>query len=223
MATIQIQHTWQNVNGLSKDRYVNTWYGTSVLQPAPSELADIAGELHLFYTTGPTSPAGDAIVSHMPSHAVNGGFQIKMFNMDDPKPRAAIYDEILPYTGGSPGVAHPSEVAMCLSYETTPGGGIPQARKRGRVYLGPFVNNTGTGLPNRPDAEFRSSVVRRAQKLAASWHLIDGFTWSIYSPTLDQAFPVVRAWMDDAWDTQRRRGDAPTSEVSQAIDGTLVP
>jgi hypothetical protein len=35
--------------------------------------------------------------------------------------------------------------------------------------------------------------------------------WAIYSPTANLHKTITDIWVDDAWDTQRRRGLAPTT------------
>ena len=212
MPTIRIQHAFQDQNGNSEDRYMNTWHGLSTLQPADPELEDIATALRAFY---------DSIQSHLATHIDGPGRNIKMFNMDDAVPRQPIYDVFDDPTPFSGPQAFPSEVACCLSFEGNPAPGVNQARHRGRVYIGPLVRDTsaqgGVDLPARPTAVFRNAVLNAAFDLQAAWQAIDNFTWCAHSEIAGTSVPVTRAWMDDAWDTQRRRGVAPTGQISLVI------
>jgi hypothetical protein len=144
-----------------------------------------------------------------------------MYNLIDAKPRAPIRDDIYtPGTFGSGTVNLPDEVACCLSYSADPVSGIPIARRRGRVFIGPLCANVlgGSSLNTEsvPDSGFISTVTKAAGDLA-SIALAAGYVWSVFSPTLNAAAPISSAWVDNAWDTQRRRGNRPTSRTTIAI------
>lgn len=125
----------------------------------------------------------------------------------------------------------PREVACVMTYhadltgvsETVSGGAPgptgdtrPKARRRGRLYLGPLTSQASTGTtPSRPNSSFRSLVNLQATTL----HLeipagsLDLLRWAVLSPSRStdaledpQADEVTGGWVDDAWDTQRRRG-----------------
>jgi hypothetical protein len=43
--------------------------------------------------------------------------------------------------------------------------------------------------------------------------------WSVYSPTTGQNNAITNLWVDNEWDTQRRRGLRPTSRSVATING----
>lgn len=121
----------------------------------------------------------------------------------------------------------PSEVAACISYQGTPGAGVVQRRRRGRIYIGPL--NTGAsakvGSVARPSAPFRDAM--RDAMLRMINEVDDGAEFVVYSrPFAGRAqidrpgrapLPAIPArpattvnvdqiWVDDEFDTQRRRG-----------------
>lgn len=139
------------------------------------------------------------------------------------------------------GEGMPSEVSCCLSFRNnsgaTPGGGnfgTPPARRRGRVYFGPCTVDTSA-----PDASLvaRPTATLIARLNAAGFVLIGSNPpdpWVIYSrpyagreqidrpnrpplPALaartGQAYVVEQTWVDNAWDTQRRRGEKATART----------
>jgi hypothetical protein len=111
----------------------------------------------------------------------------------------------------------PSEIALALSFHADltgipehSGGLRPRASRRGRIYLGPFCN---MGVVTDP-VTGRTSVPTQMQtdiKQAAHALRVAEPGWCVWSRKLADAFPVVGGWVDDAWDTQRRRGEDPIS------------
>jgi hypothetical protein len=111
-------------------------------------------------------------------------------------------------------LAFPHEVAVCLSYATVDDIAASTPRRRGRIYLGP-MGTTG-GETARPASALRNLVLAFGQSLASV-----GFgantTWKLYSRSDVATFKIESIWCDDAWDTQRRRGLAPTLRTSQDV------
>lgn len=129
---------------------------------------------------------------------------------------------------------YPSEVAACLSYKNTTAGAIPVARRRGRIYLGPLamlLGEEGTNQIPRIPLVWRDFFIDAAQRLATALDGL-GFSWGVYSRPYEGREPIVRPgrptlpaiaarpgnflvidsfWMDDAFDIQRRRGEAAST------------
>ena len=144
---------------------------------------------------------------------------MKIYNLDDTKPRAPIYEQTdTDAISGLSGTGFPNEVAACLSYHAAKLSGAIQARRRGRIYLGPLNTSTGSITPtgdSRPNATFRAAVLSAAG-YAALQLAAAGATWAVYSPTANTAVKIDVFSIDDAFDTQRRRGMAATTV--QSID-----
>lgn len=92
---------------------------------------------------------------------------------------------------------------------------MPQARRRGRIYLGPFgqtVLGTTAVTSDRPLAAAVTAIANAATALATA---TAGAVvpWVIYSPTNGSGAVVTDGWVDNAFDTQRRRGVAATSRT----------
>lgn len=121
----------------------------------------------------------------------------------------------------------PNEVAVCVSYQGTPAPGFEQSRRRGRIYVGPLNNGAkseGADGP-RPSATFRTIAGEAYSRLTAD---IDPNAEAVvYSrpfagraavervdrPDLPALAPrpavtvgIDQIWVDDEFDTQRRRG-----------------
>lgn len=105
----------------------------------------------------------------------------------------------------------PPEVALCTSFAAfTPPGTVP-ARARGRVYLGPFTETTNVaGAPSDPLV----LCVQEATKGLADQLIGLDSALGIWSRVDQEVRGVVRGWVDNAWDTQRRRGRDATSRLN---------
>lgn len=111
------------------------------------------------------------------------------------------------YTASAGPGTGPGEVAICLSYSAQDDPEASTGRQRGRIYIGKIVGGY-TGDP-RPTGALRTKVLDFGE-LLASVGTASNTTWMMHSKT-DNAFRKIESiWTDDAWDTQRRRGLAPT-------------
>lgn len=146
----------------------------------------------------------------------------------DDEVSTSILDEVFTLTPQADGTPMPAEVAMCLSFNGSfvnqpveSGGTRPRARRSGRIYLPHIdVNESAqwgdTDQYTRPKATFRTAVLDAAEALNDD--VIEaGGVWVVYSRAGGVTHPVVNAWVDDAFDTQRRRGPRATTRENRAI------
>lgn len=120
----------------------------------------------------------------------------------------------------------PNEVAMVATHQGQPGSGLIQPRRRGRIYFGPFATTVLGTINDRdvaPSATAISQAIALIQALAGP-HTSGSSTFElgVYSPTADAEGASVfeattvstEGWVDNAFDTQRRRGGAATSRTT---------
>lgn len=134
--------------------------------------------------------------------------RVKWYDLEDAMPRAPRADVLKTKAGSLAAGTH--EVALCLSYFADRN----SPRRRGRVYFGPFQ---ASDLQPRPSDTLRNNVLQMGTRFAG----LGGadVDWVVFSPTSSAggglvANPVTDTWVDDAWDTQRSRGRAPTKRVT---------
>lgn len=161
--------------------------------------------------------------------------RVKVYNLEDEEPRVALQDRLdfLPGVGGS---VMPNEVALCASFRSNFASGQNRRRTRGRVYLGPWstdglVDSVGDA---RPSAGLRTAVINMLDHLLEWTAGLGGYRLSIFSRAdagnpaggngaytaaqLVNAFHRAEVtWVDDSWDTQRRRGLASTTRTTGGI------
>lgn len=148
---------------------------------------------------------------------------VKIYDMRDPEPRLpeGTFNIALDPTASAP---FPGEVALCLSFQAAQVSGVNPARRRGRVYIGP-INSTGADVvsgQNRPNSAIIDALCDAAAAMENGEPMTVGSVkWAVYSPTtdasssIDDAFnDVVDGWVDNSWDTQRRRGTDPSSRTT---------
>jgi hypothetical protein len=111
----------------------------------------------------------------------------------------------------------PLEVSACLSYHGS-AEGVPAARQRGRVYIGPLQTQVLTVSSGVPEpimlGELIDTLVTKGQNLAGNGALADdGWHWAVYSRVNELAYNITGGWVDNEFDTQRRRQADPTQRV----------
>jgi len=203
-------------NGNPADATMNTWHFKTNDVGSPADqagdcIAHLAGE---FYNN----------IDVYYSNFCSGAVEYKAFDLSDPEPRVPVVEGTTTMSvGDNNGL--PCEVAVCLSFQADRVSGTPQARRRGRVYIGPLwaaqtvVADTGSG-DMIVDADFRSALATNAAGLAGVFvgsSSGSSIAWCVFSPTmledgatLSQASNnVTNGWIDFAIDIQRRRGHAP--------------
>lgn len=204
--------------GFPRDAAVNTFYFRRA-DITPSDAAvrnDIATTLVSFYNDvhGTSSNQLRWYLSSLLNQGTDA-CQVKVYNMNDAHPRVPY---IRPFTlaasAGSDG-GFPTEVAICLSFKSA--AALNPKRGRGRVYLGPLHSNVCTIDP--PNVAMNGSTVLAFQH-AAKFLMDESVTtratrgiWCVYSRADNALYDVTQAWIDNEFDTQRRRGHRATSRV----------
>jgi len=206
-----------NDNGLPKDSVVNTWHymADDALSDATNAI-DFNAQLDAFYT-GWVPTMGSTQMDWANS-------VVKHYVFEEAQPRIPFFeDSISPGTPNSAGFDLPAEVAACLTLEGTRVSGANMRRRRGRIYLGPFA----FGAVDMPlfNITYTETIVDLAETVFFG---SSNSVLAVYSPYTHHGVPigenikdypdedpsqlllafheVTKVWMDNAWDTQRRRG-----------------
>jgi hypothetical protein len=204
MSVNRVQWIWDNVSGMPEDVSVNTFTVINSLIKNAAEADAFVASLVTFYEQ----------VRPYLSPVLTGTSTVKFYDLADVKPRLP-WRVVTTADISIGGTALPSEVAYCASFKAAAVSGENQARRRGRVYLGPLaVSAIGAGvLGDRPNNGFRDAVSVAMQGLLDDSGNA-GWQWAIWSTMDSEAYPVTAAWHDNAWDTQRRRGPDATARVN---------
>lgn len=221
-ATVTVPHD----SGLPRDAIQNT-FAFSAAGTVDRDLAavEIATRLDGFYSD---------LNEFLSSQYTWASAQLKIVDMTDERPRLPYYDETMSVTEAGTTINDlPAEVAAVLSFEGQRTSGVNMRRRRGRVFVGPLAVGSAdqhqiqSGLYNLIATSAGDNLLNYTPALVQ---------WSVYSPATHHALPVgvpldpdfypeipdalpasftpvVKCWVDNAWDTQRRRGPRATTRT----------
>jgi hypothetical protein len=137
---------------------------------------------------------------------------IKVYTTEGSPPHDPIVTKDYNAATAIPNAAYPREIALCLSFK---GGQRPW--QRGRLYIAPQLVTTYTTastLTPRPPAGLMAKLLDLGDALAAAGG--PDWSWVVHSPTRGEDTPVKDTWVDDEWDTQRRRGLRATTRTTRS-------
>lgn len=114
------------------------------------------------------------------------------------------------------GTPLPSETALCVSFQGAYITGLPQRRRRGRIYLGPLSTSVaGTaGEVGRPSTTARTNIATAAGDFRTAVNASTFDSWVVWSTVDQNPVAITDGWVDNAYDTQRRRGLPATSRIT---------
>lgn len=219
-------------SGLPEDVAINDFYFTND-DPGTTQAADIAAivtRLTNFYTVTP-SGGSIAIGKLLGIQVDHGANKAKFLTYVGDGPSTPPADWGTPVSTNSwtvPAIVTasglPAEAAVCLSFhadltdipetevnpDPPPAIIRPAAHRRGRIYFGPcyagLISNEGANQDARITSSRRTDF---AKAMLALFTANTSLQWVVQSKTAGEFFPVVGGYVDDAFDTQRRRGSAP--------------
>ncbi len=192
------------LSGLPEDVYVNSWaFRNDQVEPfaIPDITAAIARVLRAFYTAAAAN-AGVVAGSLSPELSrVANAAEIRIYDLGTPPPRVPhIQTMTLPAGGTS---ALPGEVAVVGSFVSERN--LP--RQRGRVYIGPLATTAMVQDATTKRAKVSGTFVDTLiDRFANVMNTTENVTWGVVSQRAAAFRPITGGWVDDEFDTQRRRG-----------------
>lgn len=192
----------QGASNLPEDRYVTTWAfsgGTA------DDVASILGAMWIGGAVGqPTTGIGQWISGGVP----RDNLEVRVYDLADPPgAREPLIETFTLPAAASPTIL-PSEVAIVATL-----GNSAQRRRRGRFYLGPL--NLATSDATSGVARVANSAVQNIRDNCAwlSTQTIVPSNWGCISQVDGVFFAVDQGHVDNAFDTQRRRGEDATNRI----------
>jgi len=204
MPLVRYQVSIPAVSTVSEDTVTNTWHFTMTdLNETNSNAVQTA--LVAFYENI------DSFKGDLQNWA---SARVKMYDMSEPEPRVPYSDELLGTSSAPSGTSLPHEVAACVSFNGAYVSGFSQARRRGRIFLGPLNTTCFTDSTGYLSASFLSTTASGAGALLTASNSASDWAWVVYSPTGATSYPVVAGWVDNAVDIQRSRGFKATTRTT---------
>lgn len=203
MPQIRAQVTLRTSSGVAEDFVTNSFAfrGTAPAGDTTAITAAIKG----FY---------DSIRSAvLPGTITQLGHEIKYTELPGTKPNYPFLTTNWNLAASPSGAELPSECAIVLSFQGSKAAGFPQARRRGRVFLGPCLSSSNSA--GRPSAATITAITTAAAAFKTAIQAIPSDTqWAIWSPSDGVAVEVTDGWVDNSFDTQRRRGIRTNSRTT---------
>lgn len=120
---------------------------------------------------------------------------------------------------GSASTPIPSEVCAVVSFHGNltdiperDGSTRPASRRRGRVFIGPLEQTALVENAVTHEAELNPTCINVLKGAATDlMNLNDHLAWCVWSKADAAQHPVVGGYVDNAFDTQRRRGNKATT------------
>jgi hypothetical protein len=160
---------------------------------------------------------------------------VKLYDAVSAPPNIPLRTQTFSISGaGQTDFSLPAEVALCGSFQGTPTSGTDQARRRGRIYFGPLdaASLAASASDGFPSLDLRQSLLAALLRLRQASENSTTWDWGVYSKGSRNRVlqpdgtmratgslrapiftPVTDVWVDDRFDTQRRRGTKPTSKM----------
>lgn len=212
--TLRIQVVLPYSTNLPQDVATNTFH-FDVISTSPVLGAQIAmTRLEAFYNETPSTPAVNPLSTYISGVVNRTGCRMVAYDLDDPRPRAPIFENEWTL-GSATGTNLPNELAVCGSYQADREAGVPQGRRRGRVFIGPLRASamaSGSASASPPPATaFMDTLAQAMYDLSDA---SDGeVQWVGYSRTTGTAWVPTNGWVDNDFDIQRRREPRPTART----------
>lgn len=206
---IRVQATRAAVTGIPADAVTNVFHFDSLTTPVGStEYQDCADAVEDFFDgANLVTPVAGYIHSLMAD-----ALTLKVYDLSDPEPRVPRITETVTSSGAGSSERLPNELAVCLSFQGAAISGLAQARRRGRLFIGPLSGGAWNPATARPSDVFMTDLATAAIRLVED----TATRWAVYSTVLNAAAAVTDGWVDNAFDVQRRRGLAPTIKAAWA-------
>jgi hypothetical protein len=142
---------------------------------------------------------------------------VRVYDLGEASPRIPEIRGMGSWTLGT--TALPNEVAVVLSYRSglvpSPTGGTIDKRERGRLFIGPLSTAAATYTVTDTDSKVADTLINALAGGATYLRdqTAEDVTWMQYSPTGNIMRAVLQGFVNNRFDTQRRRGADSTSRV----------
>lgn len=234
--------TFEATTGIPEDRVVNTFAmgdnaGGSVVS---GDRAGVVTAIDRFYNTivvTPTTADGALSTALSPWLSRSVLPRVRFYDRDyDPAVPAGAPAANLPFTNllNTPtGTPFPQEVATVLSLSSAqslfpqeaPDDADPDsaperpaARRRGRIYIGPLTTTASVAVGGAigPVLQHREILTTGAERLFDELLALD-VVWGVWSRQDQALHSLTEVYVDDAFDTQRRRGQQASVRTTVTV------
>jgi hypothetical protein len=194
MSIYRLQVAWQMDSALPTDQMIITPHfdDHGILNDPQNLCDDLAAALNSW----------DAVTTQL---------TVKAYDAQDPPPNYPLAEKIV-NEGQIANANANRDVALVLSFYAEQN----RPRRRGRIYV-PMVVTGLSAAAARPTPTIQQKIADLVPIFAGLGGL--DVDWVVYSRLDNAARKVTNWWVDNAWDTQRRRGQVATSRMIGTTGG----
>lgn len=232
--TYRIVVTWHKKSGIEVDSVMNTFHYEGPASPTDPQFSLwITNYYNWLHNAAPfTGFAPAQYLSEALAVGANA-FTVEFFRLPASPGNTGSPLRTFTQSWADPfGVAAPlpNEVAMCLTFQSFVTGSLPEegpgnirpaARRRNRIYIGPLnvqaISPHGTTKEPLVSDGCSGSFVYGYQESMVTQQQASGWTPVCFSKANWDAHRPLVVWADNAFDTQRRRGDSPTARITTNV------
>lgn len=222
MTTVKASIHLAATTGLPRDDVVNTLYFTKTGTPSSGDYDALGLAISHFYNTTADGSAL-SIAGYLGRDRDYGTNHCKTQFYVVPSSPGPTGSPVHTYSWSliDPGVhvTLPDQVAVVNSYHSDLTGVTNPKRRRGRIFLGPLnilaLEESGSALGAQTvSAGFMADIIRSTTLILSAQTVSAGWTWVQWSPTDWTARTVDGGFVDDRFDTQRRRLERTTGRLT---------
>jgi len=207
------QWTWRGISGRPDDVYTNSWHFKASGFPV-TDYDNVRDMIFDFYT-GQYDAQAAPIYSHFTDAYMTGFWDLNLYDLTQSIPRVPVYTDS-GYVSIPNGEGLPGQDSVVLSFQAQRYAGLPQNRRRNRVYIGPF--NLSATEDGYVLGQLVEDLLYAGKGLINASHASTNWGWAVYSPFLDEWYPPTDGWVDNGWDIQRRRKKAASQRGTFDLD-----
>lgn len=205
MAVMEVQVRIPFFTNLPRDVIMNRIHVVTAEPGGPdkdSVAATMATRLKTFYDTV------YGVVNSAANYVSWGSAVVRVFDLSEPGPRIPATRPLVIAPNTAALATMPTEVAVVMSYRSALISGVVPQRLYNRIYLGGLTSGTLTGGGPAAFATvstaFRTAIANAAIALEAA--NTSDVAWIQYSPTDATPRTIAAGFINNEFDTQRRRG-----------------
>lgn len=201
MANVRAQVILKTVDAIPANYVTNTF--AFEMNTAGTVVTDVVAAIKGLY---------DAVRPYLAPVLAQNGHMIKFTDIEGAAPNYPFDERTFNLSAALTGNSIPREVALVASFQGDRVSGQVQARRRGRIYLGP-LNNAALFNDGNPTGACVLAIVAAMDAFKDAIDAItvlDGVVWIVWSGVNGSGTPVTNGWVDNVFDTQRSRGNAAT-------------
>ena len=140
------------------------------------------------------------------------GHLVKIYDVAGTAPNYPLFEINFDLASAPADTDLPQELALCVSYYAAQATTIARGRRRGRIYVSGWVE--GSNTDGRPNSTAINGLLDAYTDYVTSTNTLDSLTAGIWSRSNGTVYKIDTVWVDNEWDTQRRRGNKPTSRTT---------